>query len=123
MITRLIKKPYAQLLLCLLVGAVQAPVSANHECCRTTSHDKCCRTTNHDGCCGTTSHDKSIRREVDAVMDSHDDLDDDVGFDIKRGVVTLHGVVDNHSERDLAYRLTEDIYGVTRVANELAVEH
>ncbi len=66
--------------------------------------------------------DRMIRKALDAAIDSHDELDDDVSFDVSRGMVTLKGTVDNFSEKTAANQIAKNIKGVNKVFDQLRVE-
>lgn len=66
--------------------------------------------------------DADIKEQMSSIINSHKELVDDVTFDIRGGVVTLKGIVDNGSERELTARLAREIIGVSRVENLLRSE-
>lgn len=69
-----------------------------------------------------SKNDTSIRKDLDNKIDSMRELDDDLNFKVRNGVVTLSGTVDNFSERDLSIRVAKDIDGVISVEDRMAVE-
>jgi osmotically-inducible protein OsmY len=115
----LIKSPIAQVMLCLLACGIQGSVLAERQVeteetveYKTTTYAK--KTPNIS--------DSGIRREIDHIIDSHKELDDDVAFEVRESVITLRGHVDNNSERELAGRLAQEIEGVDKVLNVISVE-
>jgi osmotically-inducible protein OsmY len=103
-------------LLCSLVIGLQSQVHAEKCIEKTIEH----KTTDH-----IMRHlsDGEMREQLDHLIDSHRELDDDVGFRVKDGVITLRGVVDNESERELAGRLAREVEGATKIENVIRVEN
>lgn len=66
--------------------------------------------------------DDAITQSLDQTYDYHHELDDDVTFSVKDGVVTLTGLVDNTDERKHAEELAYEITGVNYVVNKLISE-
>lgn len=66
--------------------------------------------------------DQSIRNTFDDLIDDEGDLDDDVSFSVKDGVITLRGVVDTQSESTDAEEIAYKIEGVSHVVNKLISE-
>jgi hypothetical protein len=66
--------------------------------------------------------DRSIRSSLDELIDNRADLDDDVSFSVKDGVVTLRGVVDNNMENKDAVDLANSVRGVGYVVDKLISE-
>lgn len=66
--------------------------------------------------------DDSIRQSFDKAIDFNTDLDDDVSYTVKDGVVTLSGTVDTMDELKKAEALAYQIKGVSHVVNNLVTE-
>ncbi len=66
--------------------------------------------------------DRGIRESLDNAIDARADLDDDVHFFVKDGVVTLTGTVDTAQEQKDAEKVAYTIQGVTHVVNKLVSE-
>lgn len=66
--------------------------------------------------------DSSIRKSLDREIDMRAELDDDVSFSVKNGVVTLRGVVDNNLENKQAVDVAYSIKGVQHVVDKLISE-
>lgn len=66
--------------------------------------------------------DKEILKLLDSKINEYPDLDDDVSFSVREGVIILKGTVENTSERGHAGMLAESIPGVIRVDNLIDVE-
>ena len=67
--------------------------------------------------------DRGIRESLDHAIDARSDLDDDVHFFVKDGVVTLTGTVDTAQEQKDAETVANSIQGVTHVVNKLVSEN
>ena len=66
--------------------------------------------------------DHSIRETYDKLIDSTPNLDDDVGFSVRDGVITLRGTVDSEFESEAAEKMAYKIEGVQHVVNKLVAE-
>jgi hypothetical protein len=68
--------------------------------------------------------DERIREEINERLTRHPEIDaSDVDVQVNNGEVTLSGVVEDRTAKRLAEDLTEEIYGVTDVQNQLKVRH
>ncbi len=111
------KKPFAQILICLLVCGTQGSAFAQKP-----TKMECETKVRADSPKLSITSDIEMKEELDNVIDSHKDLDDDVSFDVRDGVAMLKGVVDNNSEKVLAGKLAQDIDGVIEVEDLIRVE-
>jgi osmotically-inducible protein OsmY len=66
--------------------------------------------------------DDKISRNLDKMIDRNNDLDDDIGFDVTNGVISLNGTVDNPSEKQRALEIAMNIPGAKAVRNSIKVE-
>lgn len=66
--------------------------------------------------------DREISKTLDNIIDSYPELDDDVGFSVNDGVVTLRGEVERESEKTHAEVLASKISGVSQVDNRIRVD-
>jgi osmotically-inducible protein OsmY len=64
--------------------------------------------------------DKAIDKNLDAAL-LQAKLDKDVKYDVKNGVVTLHGEVNSQSKRSRVEKIAADVPNVQQVVNELEV--
>ena len=74
-----------------------------------------------DGCAG----DEKITASVRATFDQHPDLGPPAAIQVQmlNHVVYLHGLVNSGLERDTAASLASQVPGVTRVENDITVQH
>lgn len=67
-------------------------------------------------------NDERIREEVIETLTQHHELDaTDVEIDVKDGEVILRGMVESRWDKRLAEDITEDVFGVRNVQNQLKV--
>lgn len=66
--------------------------------------------------------DKQLQDNVQAALDWEPSVDvTEVGVTVEKGVVTLRGDVKSYAERAAAERVTQGVYGVKGIANDLNV--
>ncbi len=67
--------------------------------------------------------DARIVTQVRAALMVNTNIDSsEIEVSSRDGVVTLSGIVSDGAEKDLAYKITEDCWGVQRVVNELRIK-
>lgn len=108
-----------ELILCLLICAAQIPALAEKQVLteETVEYKTTTYAQKHPAIT-----DSDIKRQLDHLIDSHKELDDDIAFESRDNVVTIRGVVDNDSERELAERLVREIEGIKKIENVIRVE-
>ncbi len=66
--------------------------------------------------------DREIGKILDEKIDSFEELDEDVGFTVKDGIVTLYGEVENSSLRSHVEMLASTIPGVRSIENRIQID-
>lgn len=113
------KKPLVGALLSLIICGTPGMVSAETQTSTQTETVEYTATTTSPKSATVIVTDADIKEQFDYIIKAHRELLDDVTFDVRGGVITLKGKVDNASERELTVRLAREIVGVTRVENLL----
>ena len=66
--------------------------------------------------------DKDLKRNIQNALDWEPSIDAaHIGVTVEGGVVTLHGKVSSYSQKMAAERVTQRVYGVKAIANDLVV--